>query len=337
MSAGADTVVADLAEISVRPAGTALSGIADAAQAYSQLRELVAGRRPAVFLAFDGTLSEIVAQPDAATPVDGAADTLRTLSALCPVAVISGRDLADVRARVGVDGLWYAGSHGFELAAPDGTRHENAEAAAARLAETLHDVPGIMLENKRFAVAAHYRNASPDDVDRVILAVRGRARSEGLRVSAGRKVIELRPAVDWDRGTTLKWFLDHIDGSDGSDGADGADGADAVLPICIGDDITDEDALDAVRFDGVGIVVHHDEDGDRPSGALLLQDAAAEPDAPWELVYEGYDAGSERLREALCTVGNGYVATRGCAPEAAASESHSRARTPPASTTSRPT
>ncbi len=273
MSAGADTVVADPAEISVRPAGTALSSIADAAQAYSQLRELMTARRPVVFLAFDGTLSEIVAQPDAATPADGAADTLRTLSALCPVAVISGRDLADVRARVGVDGLWYAGSHGFELAAPDGTRHENAEAAAARLAETLHDVPGIMLENKRFAVAAHYRNASPDDVDRVILAVRRRA----LRGAAGQRRPQghrVAPAVDWDKGTTLKWLLDHIDGSDG------ADGSDAVLPIYIGDDINDEDALDAVRFDGVGIVVHHDEDGDRPSGALLLQDAAAEPDAP---------------------------------------------------------
>ncbi len=113
-----------------------------------------------------------------------------------------------------------------------------------------------------------------------------------------------------------------------------------MLPLYIGDDITDEDAFDAIQIDGAGIVVRHREDGDRPSAALLslenpaavaefidrlandLQDEAALPDEAWELLYEGYDPNYERLREALCTVGNGYVATRGCAPEAAASEAH---------------
>lgn len=348
LEAGADTVVADLAEISVRRGGTDMPAIADALQVYNQLKELVATRRPAVFLDFDGTLSEIVARPDAATPVDGAADALRALSAQCPVAVISGRDLADVRGRVGVDGLWYAGSHGFELSAPDGTHHENPDAAgvvdaladaAKRLVETLGDVSGIMVEHKRFAVAVHYRNADPADIDRIIAAVRSLGRSEGFRVTSGRKVVELRPDIDWNKGATLDWLLQRIDGH--GDGIDGAAGPDAVLPIYIGDDITDEDAFDALQFDGVGIVVRHDENGDRPSAALfslenplavceflrrlaadLRQNAATEADDPWQLVYEGYDPGGERLREALCTVGNGYVATRGCAAEAAASESH---------------
>lgn len=164
LSCGADTVIADLAEISVRSGGTAMSKIADALQVYGQVKELVATRRPEVFLDFDGTLSDIAAHPDSATLVDGAGEALRTLVAQCPVAVISGRDLADVRERVKVDGVWYAGSHGFELIAPDGTLHENAAAVdlistlaytARRLAETLGDVPGIALEHKRFAVAVH--------------------------------------------------------------------------------------------------------------------------------------------------------------------------------------
>lgn len=341
LTCGADTVVADLAEISVRSGGTAMSDIADAVQAYSQLKELVAARRPAVFLDFDGTLSDIVEHHESATLVDGAAAALRTLAAQCPVAVISGRDLADVRQRVKVDGVWYAGSHGFELVAPDGTHHENPSAigiidalllAAARLAEMLKDIPGIEVEHKRFAVAVHYRNADTRDVSQVVATVRKYGRSEGLRSSPGRKVIELRPNIDWDKGTALDWLLAHIGGSDS--------GSRAVLPIYIGDDLTDEDAFDAVQFDGVGIVVRHDEDSNRTSAALFslehpsavcgfmrrladdLAEIAATPADAWELVYDGYHPADERLREALCTVGNGYVATRGCAPEASASEVH---------------
>ena len=343
LSCGADTVVADLAEISVRSGGSAMSRIADAAQVYSQVKELVATRRPVVFLDFDGTLSDITAHPDSATLVDGAAEALRALAEQCPVAVISGRDLADVRERVKVDEVWYAGSHGLELMAPDGTYHENAGAAdligtlaraACRLAEMIGDISGIELEHKRFAVAVHYRNADPADIDRVTAAVRSLGRSEGLRTTAGRKVIELRPNLYWEKGTTLNWLLERIHASDCA-----ADAA-SVLPIYIGDDITDEDAFDAVQFDGVGIVVRHAEHGDRPSAALFslespstvvefigrlardLERAAPRSDDAWELVYEGYDPKYEPLREALCTVGNGYVATRGCAPEAGASDAH---------------
>lgn len=341
LACGADTVVADLAEISVRTGGRALSTIPDAIGVYSQVKELVATRRPAVFLDFDGTLSEIVAHPESATLVDGAADALRALGAQCPVTVVSGRDLCDVRDRVKVDGLWYAGSHGFELLAPDGTRHENAAAlgvvgtlahAASRLAEMLAAVTGVVVEHKRFAVAIHYRNVDPENVDHVITTARKLGHAQGFRVTTGRRVIELRPNIDSGKGRTLNWLLEHIEGADGTDPG-------ATLPIYIGDDSTDEDAFDAVQFDGVGIVVRHQEDGDRPSAGLFSLEnpsavadfirrlaadleCAAQPGDPWDLGYEGYDPGCERLRETLCTVGNGYVATRGCAPEAVACESH---------------
>ncbi|OBG32674.1 trehalose-phosphatase [Mycobacterium sp. E3198] len=341
LASGADTVVADLAEITVRRGGAAMSEIADAMQAYGQVKELAATRRPVIFLAFDGTLSDSVEHPDSATLVEGAEEGLRALAAQCPVVVVSGRDVADVRERVKVDGLWYAGSHGFELTAPDGTDQEYpangaAEAltrAADRLSRTLTGVAGIALERRRFAVAVHYRDADANDVDRAILAAREVGRSEGLRVTAGRKVVELRPNIEGDEGTTLGWLLQRIVGGDDA-------GPTAVLPIYVGGDITDEDAFDAVQFHGLGIVVLHDEDGDRSSAAQFslespaavaefvgrlandLQAATSTTDDAWELVYEGYDPQYERLREALCTVGNGYVATRGCAPEAAASDAH---------------
>ncbi|HEX5996588.1 MAG TPA: trehalose-phosphatase [Jiangellales bacterium] len=70
-------------------------------------------RQPAVSRDFDGTLSDIVAVPDAAVLVNGAAGVLARLARRCPVAVISGRNLRDVRRRVGLDGIWDAGSHGL--------------------------------------------------------------------------------------------------------------------------------------------------------------------------------------------------------------------------------
>ena len=120
-SRGADAVVSDVREIGVRTGDRRMSELPDGLQAL----ELTTERQPAVFYDFDGTLSEIVEDPDSARLVDGAADALTSLSAACPVAILSGRDLADVRERIGLPGLWYAGSHGFELTGPDGAHHQN--------------------------------------------------------------------------------------------------------------------------------------------------------------------------------------------------------------------
>ncbi|CMR76699.1 trehalose 6-phosphate phosphatase [Mycobacterium tuberculosis] len=121
---GADTVVTDLSEVSVRTGDRRMSQLPDALQALGLADGLVA-RQPAVFFDFDGTLSDIVEDPDAAWLAPGALEALQKLAARCPIAVLSGRDLADVTQRVGLPGIWYAGSHGFELTAPDGTHHQN--------------------------------------------------------------------------------------------------------------------------------------------------------------------------------------------------------------------
>ncbi len=271
---GADAVVADLGEVGVRTGDRRMSQLPDALAALGS-PDGITVRHPAVFFDFDGTLSDIVDDPDSAIPAPGAAAAMQQLAARCPVAVLSGRDLADVTKRVGLPGIWYAGSHGFELTAPDGTHHENdaaaatipvLEQAAAELREQLGSIPGVVVEHKRFGVAVHYRNAARDRIGEVSAAVRTAGQRSGLRVTTGREVIELRPDIDWDKGRTLRWVIDHLPEA----------GSGPLVPIYLGDDITDEDAFDAVRHDGVPIVVRHTDDGDRATAALFALDSPAQ-------------------------------------------------------------
>ncbi|AEV70686.1 trehalose-phosphatase [Mycolicibacterium rhodesiae NBB3] len=339
LRSGADVIVEDLAQVTVRQGDKRISELPNALDSYGQLIGVVAGRQPFVCLDFDGTLAEIVAEPDAAKLVDGAAKALESLAALCPVAILSGRDLADVRNRIAIPGIWYSGSHGFELIGPDGEHRRNdaaatavpvLERAAADLREDLGRVEGVNVEHKRYAVAVHFRNVAPERVAEVVATTHRHGQRHGLRVTGGRKIVELRPDIDWDKGTALRWLGDQIHQTG------------RVLPIYIGDDLTDEDAFDAVRFSGIGIVVRHDEDGDRDRataaqftlnnpgeveqflrrGGDWLAYEQQTSDEAWTLTYDGYDPPSEKLREALCTVGNGYFATRGAAPESKADQVH---------------
>ena len=261
---GADVVVPDLADVAVRKGDKQMSRLPNAVDSYGQLIGVVGGRRPFVCLDFDGTLSEIVSDPDAARLVDGAAKVLEDLAAHCPVAILSGRDLADVRDRVGIPGIWYAGSHGFELIGPDGSHHHNDARGhrgthpgecSGRTDRRAQRRPGGIRRTQAFAVAVHFRNVSPDRVAEVVATTRRHGQRHGLRVTGGRKVVELRPDIDWDKGSALEWIRDHIPQTG------------RVLPIYVGDDLTDEDAFDAIRLNGIGVVVRHDEDGDRPTSA----------------------------------------------------------------------
>jgi trehalose 6-phosphate phosphatase len=198
-------------------------------------------------LDFDGTLAPIVERPEAARPLPAARDALGRLVARTDttVAILSGRRLEDVRQHVAVPGIYYAGNHGMEIDGPDLHRVQ-PEAAAARpaldtavalLEPVLGPLSGVQLEDKGLTLSVHYRRAGPG----AEAAVRAAAqqvclRLPQLRATAGKKVIELRPAVDWDKGRALEFLLDVLH-----------PGTAAWPAVFMGDDRTDEDAFRALR------------------------------------------------------------------------------------------
>lgn len=221
--------------------------------ALQHVQEIVErGDRLAVFLDYDGTLTPIVSHPEEAWLPDSMQQTLRSLAARVPVAILSGRDVDDLRGRVLVDGIVYAGSHGFDIAGAGGLRRELGAAylpvldkAETELREALNEIQGAQLERKHFSVAAHYRNVNATEAFKVALAVDAvGARHRELRRMNGKKVYELLPDVDWNKGKAMLWLLETL----------GLEGQNA-LPICIGDDRTDEDAFRVLEKRGVGILV----------------------------------------------------------------------------------
>lgn len=220
-----------------------------------ELRELRrhAGRM-LVALDFDGTLSPIVPVAGEAALLEGLEAPLRRLAERpdTTVAIVSGRGLSDVRARANLEGVYYAGNHGFEIEGPGVDRvHEAArsarpalEAAASEIAEALADEAGVEVEDKVWTLTVHYRRAAADGSEaRVREAVDRHGLRPGLRVTEGKKVFEIRPDVEWDKGAATRFLLDSL-------------GAEGALPaIFIGDDRTDEDAFAVVRDLGGGIVV----------------------------------------------------------------------------------
>lgn len=238
----------------------------------TQLTAELQGRKPVVFLDFDGTLTPIVDRPELAELSPDMRESVRRLGQCCTLAIVSGRDLDDVRAKVGIDEVFYAGSHGFQIAGPSGFGHELQQGsqflpaldkAEQSLLRQLSLIPGAQVERKKFAVAIHFRRVVHEQVAALTTVVDGvLADSEGLRKTGGKMIFELRPDIDWDKGKALNWLLEKLQLDKLS-----------ALPLYIGDDLTDEDAFRELQHHGIPILVR---DGVRPSLALYALESVDE-------------------------------------------------------------
>ena len=255
-SGGADLVTTDLRRL-VLPGTPGLRTLDRLPTVWDRLDDVcsrVHGRGVSVFLDYDGTLSPIVADHRKAFLPEGMADEIRGLARHCPVAIISGRDLKDVRERVGVEEAIYAGSHGFDIAGPSGLSERPEQArgfvetiaqAAEDLRRKLEGIENAEIEAKTFSVAVHFRRVPEAEVDRVEQAVdRVLDRHPKLRKGRGKRVFEIQPRADWDKGRAVRWLMEQS-----------RIGGETRLPLYIGDDLTDEDAFAALEGDGLSIAV----------------------------------------------------------------------------------
>lgn len=226
------------------------------------------GRELCLFFDYDGTLTPIVERPEDAVLDPAMRQRLERVAARFRSAVISGRGLDDLFARIGIEDIFYAASHGFELRYPSGetAAREEAEAAADKLGELeralegeLGAIEGIQLEPKRFGLAVHFRRAPADAEPTVEQAVRGLLASfPEYAIKTGKKVFEFVPDLDWDKGKALNWILENAGLGRGS-----------AYPLFLGDDVTDEDAFRAIHDWGCGIVVGLDGPRSTHAGFIL--------------------------------------------------------------------
>lgn len=207
-------------------------------------------------LDFDGTLAPIVPQPEDAAILEAARAAVAALAARADtrVAIVSGRSLADVRARIGIDAIYYAGNHGLEIEGPGLNRvQEEAERARPALAECARRLAaleraheGVILEDKRLSLSLHYRKVRDDaEAEHIVHRVHALcAGVDGVRLTDGKKVVEVRPDVDWDKGRATLFLLDTLLGD-----------SPRAPVVFIGDDRTDEDAFRALGSRGEGVIV----------------------------------------------------------------------------------
>jgi trehalose-phosphatase len=202
---------------------------------------LAAGRQLLLLTDYDGTLTPIVSAPVDAWLAREVRDDLQALatSGRVRVGIVSGRRVDDLRMRVRLAEVIYAGCHGLEIEGPE-ISFTHSEAAARRealaaIAEALHRrtaaMRGVVVEPKGLSVAVHYRHADPAAVGELeaVLAHVVDARA-GLRALHGRQVVEILPTTGWDKGQGALRIRDHVR----------AGLATGLTTVYLGDDATDE-------------------------------------------------------------------------------------------------
>lgn len=210
---------------------------------------------------YDGTLTPIVGRPDEAVLPLKVSENLYALAKkpAFSVGIISGRSLSEVKALVGIEGIYYAGNHGLEIEGP-GLKFINPAAKASQaeirnlagqFSAKLGSTEGVIVEDKGLSLSIHYRLVKKNEesiVAEIFHQVTSPLLREGrIRVTSGKKVWEVRPPIDWHKGKAVETIMKEMK----------AILKCAQLPtIYLGDDTTDEDVFRIIhRPEGWSIFV----------------------------------------------------------------------------------
>ncbi|KAM5572826.1 putative trehalose-phosphate phosphatase F [Rosa sericea] len=237
---------------------------------FERITSFARNKKIAVFLDYDGTLSPIVDDPDRALMSDAMRDAVRNVAKYFPTAIISGRNRDKVYKLVGLTELYYAGSHGMDIMGPvtntdsvNSTDQQGKEVKLFQpakeflpmidevfrtLVENTKGIKGAKVENHKFCASVHYRNVDEKNWSTIAQRVHDVLKDyPRLRLTHGRKVLEVRPVIEWNKGKAVEFLLESL----------GLNSRDGVLSIYIGDDRTDEDAFKVLKKKnrGYGILV----------------------------------------------------------------------------------
>ena len=233
---------------------------------------------------FDGTLAPIADRPDlAALPVE-TKETLVQLGRLDKylLGIVSGRSLEDVSSRIGIPGLIYAGNHGLEIKGPGidfvhpgaGEFKQTLQEVDLRLRRELADIPGVIIEQKSLTLSVHYRLTPGGLVEgvqtRFAAAMAPMLAPGKLKITRGKKVLEVRPQFDWDKGKAIIKLQEMY--------------PETSLTVFFGDDLTDEDGFAVVQDKG-GLAVFVGPAGE-PTCALHRLDSPEEVAQTLKLMLE---------------------------------------------------
>jgi trehalose-phosphatase len=223
------------------------------------IRGRLKGKNVFLFLDYDGTLTPIVETPDKAIMSGEAIDELSLITQCpdCITAIVSGRSIINIRSLVPVEGIILAGNHGLEIQGtaigshvfvPD-AMHGIIQEIKIKLQEALGSVPGLLIEDKRWTLSCHYRQVLQEDVARVRAVFNEVTRlfqKDGkIYVAEGKKVLEVRPSVEWGKGKAILWLLNKQLFGNTKD----------IVPIYVGDDVTDIDAFKVLQDKGITVWV----------------------------------------------------------------------------------
>jgi trehalose 6-phosphate phosphatase len=206
------------------------------------LQQIAGARSIVVFLDFDGTLVALRQFPDEVQLEPAVRATLESLASRGDImmAIVSGREMWDLRRRVGIPGIVYAGEHGMEIRGR-GLQFIEPGALARRgviklisreLTDSFRELPGVFVEEKHLTLAVHYRLARRDDTAEIRDRVRAVVDMAGAQAELrpGKMVWEILPRTGWRKGAAADWIYKSLQPGDG-------------LPLYAGDDAADEDAF----------------------------------------------------------------------------------------------
>jgi len=240
------------------------------------IKQLKSARHTLLLLDYDGTLTPIMERPELANLPESTRLMLEALAQRYnfTVGVISGRALADLKDKVSIPGIIYAGNHGLEIEG-SGISFVNPLAEELRpilrimhyvLSRTLGAIKGVLVENKGLSLSVHYRlveERRAREVERIVKRVVGGAEATGqTKITSGKKVYEVRPAVTWDKGKAVKLLMKRY----GKGGRKSE-----LLPIFLGDDLTDEDGFRVIENYGSGISVFVGEEAQHSTARYFLK------------------------------------------------------------------